>query len=170
MLFKERFPTLRWLTAEPYPLKPVTFTDYRIKGWDSGQSDSLVLSQPLSELCCPSQPVIRSSEGLLHLKGDLVPQNIITGPGQLVGERFERHHPVGLVFLALIKALHAWVVTDGEVRRFHQGPGQILVPILGVAATLAFALARLGTIHPPAIGRKLTHPCEAANNPRLHHE
>ncbi|HEX2242255.1 MAG TPA: hypothetical protein VHK27_03170, partial [Gammaproteobacteria bacterium] len=33
---QERFPTLRWLTAEAYPLKPVTFTDYRIKGWDSG--------------------------------------------------------------------------------------------------------------------------------------
>lgn len=49
MLFKERFPTLRWLTAEAYPLKPVTFTDYRIKGWDSGQSDSLVLTQ-LSQL------------------------------------------------------------------------------------------------------------------------
>jgi hypothetical protein len=70
---KERFPTLRWLTAEAYPLKSVTFTDYRIKGWDSGQSDSLVLSQPLLELRCPSQTVMRSSEGLLHLKGDLVP-------------------------------------------------------------------------------------------------
>jgi hypothetical protein len=47
MLSKERFPTLRWLTAEAYPLKSVTFTDYRIKGWDSGQLGSLVLSQPL---------------------------------------------------------------------------------------------------------------------------
>jgi hypothetical protein len=73
MLSKEHLPTLRWLTAEAYPLKCVTFTDYRIKGWDSGQSDSLVLSQPLLELRCPSQTVMRSSEGLLHLKGDLVP-------------------------------------------------------------------------------------------------
>jgi hypothetical protein len=59
---------------------------------------------------CPSQTVIRSSEGFLHLKRLLIPQNVITGPGQLVGDRFERHHPVGLVFLALIEPLHLGVI------------------------------------------------------------
>jgi hypothetical protein len=102
----------------------------------------LVLSQPLLELRCPSQTVIRSSEGLLHLKGDLVPQHVITGPCQLVGHRLNRYQPVGPFFLALIEALHFRVVTDGEVRRLHKGPGQILVPILGVAATLAFAAGK----------------------------
>lgn len=87
LLSKERFPTLRWLTAEAYPLKPVTFTDYRIKGWDSDRSDSLVLSQPLFELRCPSQTVIRSSEGFLHMKGLLIRQNVITGPGESLTAR-----------------------------------------------------------------------------------
>jgi hypothetical protein len=31
-----------------------------------------------------------------------------------VGDRFERHYPIGLVFLALIEALHARVVTERE--------------------------------------------------------
>jgi hypothetical protein len=63
MLSKEHFPTLRWLTAEAYPLKPVTFTDYRIKGWDSRQSESLVISQPLYELAVPAKPFL-----LVHAK------------------------------------------------------------------------------------------------------
>jgi hypothetical protein len=40
-----------------------------------------------------------------------------------VGDRFERHHPVGLVFLALIEALHLRVIANGEVRRFDKSPG-----------------------------------------------
>ncbi len=84
-----------------------------------------------------------------------------------MGDRFERHNPVGLIFLALIKALHARIVSDGEVRRLYKGPGQILVAVLGVAAAFALTLTSLVTIHTPALGGKLTDSCEAADITRL---
>jgi hypothetical protein len=108
---------------------------------------------------------MRSSEGLLHLKGDLLPQKVITGPGQRVGDRFERHHPVGPLLLVLIAPLHLGVVANGEVRRLSKGPGQLLGAVLGIAAALALSVAHLVTLHTPAIGGNLTHPLKATDIP-----
>ena len=47
--------------------------------------------------------------------------------------RFDRHHHLGLRLLSLIETLNLGVEPDGEVGRFDKRPGQILVPVLGVA-------------------------------------
>ena len=60
-------------------------------------------------------------------------------PGQLVGHRLGRHHAMGPGLLSLVEALDPGAEPQGKVRRFDKGPGQIFVPVLGVA--LAFFLS-----------------------------
>ncbi len=56
---------------------------------------------------------------------------------------FDGYNPIGLGLFSLIEAADLWVKPHGKVGRLHKGPGQILIPILGIAAPFAFAVAQL---------------------------
>jgi hypothetical protein len=72
-----------------------------------------------------------------------------------MGHRLDRAHPLRLRFLVLIKPLNGGVRPHGEIRRFDTRPGQIRVPILGVALAFAFAMTEFGTVHTAARGSPL---------------
>ena len=54
-------------------------------------------------------------------------------------QRLGGHNRIPLLFLALVKTLGLRAVAQRKVRRLDEGPGQVLVAILGVAC--AFFLA-----------------------------
>ena len=64
---------------------------------------------------------------------------------------FERHYPMALGFLSVIKALDPRTITDGEVGRLDKGSSQILVAVLSIALAFFLAVADLLTSHTPAI-------------------
>ena len=66
---------------------------------------------------------------------------MVTGARQFVRQRLDGHDAVSLALLVFIEALGLRAVTHGEVRRFHKGPGQVLVAVLGVAFALLLAVA-----------------------------
>src|SRR4029077_6357498 len=57
-----RGPTPLWLTAWAYHLIKSPPSCLCLQGWDSGQSNLMVLSQPLFKLTAPSQPKNSSYE------------------------------------------------------------------------------------------------------------
>ena len=77
------------------------------KGRDSGQSDHVVLSQPRSsKLTVPSQPLnfpLRFKR-LRDIKRNLIFDNVVTSPAELVRHCFDGHNRVALGFLFLIRS------------------------------------------------------------------
>src|ERR1700692_3880896 len=75
-------------------------------------------------------------ETSVHIEGFLVPQHVVARPCQLVRQNLARQDAVRLALLAIIEALGLRTVAHGEVRRLHKRPGEVLVPVPGVAFTL----------------------------------
>ncbi len=50
-----------------------------------------------------------------HVKGHLVAQNVIAGPGQFVGDGLARHHRIGFGLFALKKAANLRIEPDGKM-------------------------------------------------------
>ena len=91
------------------------------------------------------------AEGFGQIKGDPIPQDVVTSPAQLVRHRLDGHHTLGLGLLSLIETLNLGVEPDGEVGRFDKCPGQILIAVLGVALALFLAVADLLAADTPAV-------------------
>ncbi len=74
-----------------------------------------------------------------------------------MSHRFDRHDPIAFRFLSLIEALDPRTKADREVSRLDKCPGQILVAVLSVAATFAFAVADFLTADTAAVGSKVSN-------------
>src|SRR5208283_2288990 len=109
------------------------------------------------------------SETSAYIEGFLVPQHVVAGPCQLVRQCLDRQDAVGLVLLAIVEALGLRTVAHGEVRRLHKCPGEVLVPVPGVAFTLLLAIAFPQAVHAAAVGTEIAHLRKATNAARLEH-
>ena len=61
--------------------------------------------------------------------------------------RFDGHYTLSLGLLSLIETLNLGAEPDREVGRFDKCPGQILIPVLGVALAFCLAVADLLTAY-----------------------
>jgi hypothetical protein len=58
-----------------------------------------------------------------------------------VSHCFDGQYAMTLGFLFLEKPSDPRLIAHRKVGRFHKGPGQILIPVLGIAAAFVFAVA-----------------------------
>ena len=86
------------------------------------------------------------------IKHNLIFHNVVTSPAELVRHRFDGHNRMALGFLFLIEALDPRIKADRKVGGLHKRPGQILIPVFGVAASFTFAVADFLASHTPTIG------------------
>ena len=84
--------------------------------------------------------------------------------------RFDRHHAVTLGFLSLIETLNPRLIADCKVGRFHKRPGQILIPVLSVAAAFAFTIADLLTAYTPTVRSEVAHTGKSPHVSGLQHD
>jgi hypothetical protein len=87
-----------------------------------------------------------------------------------VGNGFDGHDAVALGALALVVALDRRVEAHREVGRLDVGPGQILVAVLGVAPTLAFAVGQSLAAHTTAVRAIVADPGKALHRSDLEHD
>ena len=85
------------------------------------------------------------------------------GPRQLVCHRFDCDHLRRLGALLLKPAPDRVVVAHREVRGFDEGPGQVLVAALGVAAALVLAVGFVPAVHGAGVGGKVAGAGKAAH-------
>src|ERR1700675_1053512 len=85
-----------------------------------------------------------------HIEGFLVPQHVVARPRQLVRQSLDGQDAIRPALFAIIKALGLRAVAHGEVRCLHKRPGEVLVPVLGVAFTLLLAIAFPQAVHAAA--------------------
>src|SRR5271157_2684731 len=78
----------------------------------------------------PGSPPLAKSlrETSTHIERFLIPQHVVAGPCQLVRQSLDRQDAVRLVLLALVEASGLRTAAQGEVRRLHKRPGEVLVP------------------------------------------
>ena len=84
--------------------------------------------------------------------------------------RLERHNRFGLRLLSLIETLDLGTKPDREVGRLDKRPAEILVPVLGVAAAFALAVADLLTAHTPAIRGEVPYTGKSPDIAGLQHD
>src|SRR6266498_2499893 len=118
----------------------------------------------------PTRVNLLLTEGFGQIKGDSIPHDVIANPAQLVRHRFDGHHNLGLGLLSLIETLNLAIEPDREVSRFHKRPGQILIPVLGIAAPFAFAVADLLTAHTPTVRSVIAYRSKSPYVPGLQHD
>src|SRR5229473_6945028 len=110
------------------------------------------------------------SETQVHIERLLVLQHVVTRPRQLVRERLERQDPIRPALLAIIETLGLRTAAQRKVRRFHERPGEILVPVLGVAFTLPLAVALLQAVNAAAVRTEVPHLSKSTDGAGLEHD
>lgn len=80
-----------------------------------------------------------------------------------MGHGLAGHYHFRLRELTVIELANLRLVPNGKVRRFHKGPRQILVAILGVALPLALAIAEFRAADTPTVGSELPDGRKPAN-------
>src|ERR1700680_3447334 len=68
-------------------------------------------------------------------------QHVVARSRQLVRQSLGRQDAIALALLAFIEALGLRAVAPGEVRRLDEGPGEVLVAVLGIAFTFLLVVA-----------------------------
>jgi len=106
----------------------------------------------------------------VHVEGHVIAKHVVTGSCQLVGDRLQRHHCVGLGALALIEAPDGGVVAHRMVGRLDEGPGEIPVAVFGIAPTLALAIAEVRAAHTSAVGGIVARSRETGDITGLEHD
>ena len=91
------------------------------------------------------------SKRLGDIKRNLIFDNVVASPAELVRHCFDGHNRVALGFLFLIEALDPRIKPDREVGGLYKRPGQILVAVFSIAAPFTFAIADLLTSHTPTV-------------------
>ena len=105
---RRRRPTPRGLRTEAYPLNLRFPTAGRMRRWPNQ-----VWWLPANPMVgSPPQPIhfSRSCKGLVHVKRDLVAQNVVTRPGEFVRHGLDRDDPMATRALALIVTLDHRVI------------------------------------------------------------
>src|SRR6266576_1962251 len=108
-------------------------------------------------------------ETQVHIEGLLVAQHVVAGPRQLVRQSLDRQDAVRLALLAIIKALGLRTVAHGEFRRLHKRPGEVLVPVPGVAFTLLLAIAFPQAVYTATVGTEIAYLCKSTDRSGLEH-
>src|SRR5262245_35548894 len=90
-------------------------------------------------------------KGLCDIKRNLIFDNVVASPAELVRHRFDAHDGVALGFLFLIEAFDPRIKADRKIGGLHKRPGQILVAVLCIAASFTFAVADFLTPHTSTI-------------------
>ena len=83
---------------------------------------------------------------------------------------FDRQHAMALGFLSLVKPSDPRLIAHRKVGRFHKCPGQILIPVLGVALAFAFAVADLLTAYTPTVRSEVSHTAKSPDVSGLKHD
>ena len=110
------------------------------------------------------------SKRLADIKRHLIFDNVVTSPAELVRHSFDAHNRVALGFLFLIEAFDPRIKTDRKVGGLHKRPGQILVAVLGVAASFTFAVADFLAYHTPTIGSVVSDTGKSLDLSGLKHD
>src|ERR671919_3156517 len=87
------------------------------------------------------------------IKRNLIFDNVVTSPAELVRHCLDGHNRVALGFLFLIEAFDPRAKADRKIRCLYKCPGQILIAVLGIAASFTFAVADFLASHPPTVRR-----------------
>src|SRR5918994_6212627 len=90
-------------------------------------------------------------KGLGDIKHNLIFDDVVTSPAELVRHRFDGHNRVALRFLFLIEAFDPRIKPDRKVGGLYKCPGQILVAVFGIAASFTFAVADFLAPHTPTV-------------------
>src|SRR5215467_11365824 len=109
-------------------------------------------------------------KGLGDIKRNLVFDNVVTSPAELVRHRFDRHNLVALRFLFLIEAFDSRIKADRKIGGLHKRPVQILVAIFGVAGSFSFAVADLLAPHTSAVRRIIADTGKSLDLSGLQHD
>src|SRR6267154_4657667 len=109
-------------------------------------------------------------ETQVHIEGFLFAQHVVARPRQLVRQCLDRHDAARLALLAIIKALGLRTVAQGEVRRLHKRPGEVLVPVPGVAFTLLLTIAFPQAVHAAAVGTEVPYLGKSTDRSGLEHD
>ena len=127
------------------------------------QTHGSVLQAPYRACRCRRN----SCEAARHVKRFALLQNVEARPCQLVRQRLDRHHVVCLGFLAFVEPFGLGAEAQREVGRFDEGPGQVLVAVLGVAFAFLLAVADALAIDAARVGGEVADVGEAVDRPRL---
>lgn len=77
------------------------------------------------------------------------------------GQGLGRNDRIGLLLLAVVGAAAWFVVAAGQMRGFHERPGQILVAAFSVVLALLLAIALAETFHAAAVAGEVPGVGEA---------
>src|SRR6478736_1669074 len=86
-------------------------------------------------------------KGLGDIKRNLILDDVVTSPAELVRNCLDAHNRVALGFLFLIEAFDPRIEADGKIGGLHKRPGQILVAVFRIAASFTFAVADFAAPH-----------------------
>ena len=93
-----------------------------------------------------------SRETARHVKRLARLQNVEARPRQLVPQRLDRDHVVRLRLLALVEPFRFRAVAQREIGRLDEGPGEVLVAVLGVPFRLLLAVTGAHAIYAARVG------------------
>lgn len=93
-----------------------------------------------------------SCKAARHVKRFALLQNVEAGSRQLVRQRLDRHHVVGLGLLSFVETLRLGAVTQREVGRLDEGPGQVFVAVLGAPFPFLLAVAGAHAVDTARVG------------------
>ena len=162
-------PTCRRLTAWSNHHKLFPWATPAAAGFGLGETSRAhsVLLARLSRPFCwfttglPEIILLGRPEDARGVKGHIVFHHMPRGLGQFAGQRLGRDDRIGLLFLAVVEAAALIVITAGEVRGFHEGPGQIFVAAFAVVLALLLAVARAQAFHAAAVAGEVPGVGEA---------
>src|SRR5215813_2084984 len=105
------------------------------------------------------------SKRLGDIKRDLIFDNVVASPAELVRHRFDGHNRMALRFLFLIEAFDSRIKADRKIGGLHKRPGQILV-----AVSFSFAVADLLAPHTPTVRSVITDASKSFDLSGLQHD
>ena len=107
------------------------------------------------------------SEGLFRHKGNLVPDDVVRGPRQFVGQRCMRDHEVALSQLTVVVGPGFVVKAPGKLGRLGEGPGKVLVAVFLVSFPLGFPIAGPLRRNHPAVRGEVANLLQSVRSVRL---
>src|SRR5215475_11053066 len=110
------------------------------------------------------------SKRLGDINRDLIFDNVVASPAELVRHRFDGHNRMALRFLFLIEAFDSRMKADRKIGGLHKRPGQILVAVFGVAASFSFAVVDLLAPHAPTVRSVITDASKSFDLSGLQHD
>src|SRR6185369_8794339 len=109
-------------------------------------------------------------KGLGDIKRNLILDDVVTSPAELVRNCLDAYNRVALGFLFLIDAFDLRIKADRKIGGLHKRPGQILVAVFGVAASFTLAVADLLAPHTTTVRSVITDTGKSLDLSGLQHD